>query len=71
VPTFRLENEHGQWLTNMQFAVTNWKPGDRIPRGRGALEVVAVRETEEGVTLVVSEGRVPKSDSEVVRASAE
>jgi len=61
VPTFRLENEQGQWLTNIRFSNASWKPGDRISRGRDALEVVAVRETPNGVTLV-SERRVPKSD---------
>jgi len=63
VPTFRLENEQGQWLTNIRFSTASWKPGDRISRGRDALEVVAVRETPDGVTLVVSEGRVQKSDN--------
>jgi hypothetical protein len=62
MPTFRLENEQGQWITNIRFAESRWKPGDRIPRGRGSLEVVAVRSTDDGVTLVVSEGHASKSE---------
>jgi hypothetical protein len=53
MPTFRLEDEQGRWLTNMRLGVPNWKPGDRIPRGRDMLEVVEVRAEEEQVTLVV------------------
>jgi hypothetical protein len=32
MPTFRLEDEQGWWLTNMQLNAPAWKPGDRIPR---------------------------------------
>jgi hypothetical protein len=30
-----------------------WKPGDRIPRGRGALEVVEVGDEADRTSLVV------------------
>jgi hypothetical protein len=55
VPTFRLENEQGQWLADARFAAHDWKQGDRIPRGRDTLEVVDVRPEEDDglVTLVV------------------
>jgi hypothetical protein len=53
MPTFRLEDEEGRWLTNMQLNAPAWKPGDRIPRGRDTLEVVEVRHGNEFVTLVV------------------
>jgi hypothetical protein len=68
MPTFRIEDEHGQWLTNMQFTVPNWKPGDRIPRGSDTLEVIDVRVADyddDHSTLVVRPvypGRVPKND---------
>jgi hypothetical protein len=39
MPTFRLEDEQGRWLTNMQLNAPAWKPGDTIPRGRDTLEV--------------------------------
>jgi hypothetical protein len=55
MPTFRLENEQGQWLTDARLAAHDWKPGDRIPRGRDTLEVADVRagRGDEFVTLVV------------------
>jgi hypothetical protein len=53
MPTFRLEDEQGRWLTSMQLNAPAWKPGDRIPRGRDTLEVVEVRVGGELVTLVV------------------
>ncbi len=55
MPTFRLENEQGTWLTDARLGPHDWKPGDRIPRGRDTLEVVNVRvgSGEELVTLVV------------------
>ena len=54
MPTFRLENEQGQWLTDARLAAHDWNPGDRIPRGRDTLEVVEVRAAgDELVTLVV------------------
>jgi hypothetical protein len=53
MPTFRLEYEQGQWLADARLNAPNWKPGDRIPRGRDTLEVVAVRYEEEPATLVV------------------
>jgi hypothetical protein len=53
MPTFRLEDEQGRWLTNMQLNAPAWKPGDRIPRGRDTLEVVEVRHGGELPTLVV------------------
>jgi hypothetical protein len=54
MPTFRLEDEQGRWLTNMQLNAPGWKPGDTIPRGRDTLEVVEVRYDDEPVTLVVT-----------------
>jgi hypothetical protein len=53
MPTFRLEDEQGRWLTDRRLSVPNWKPGDRIPRGRDTLEVVQVRTGEEHIILVV------------------
>jgi hypothetical protein len=53
MPTFRLEDTEGRWLTNMHLNARAWKPGDRIPRGRDTLEVVVVRRDGELVTLVV------------------
>ena len=53
MPTFRIEDEQGRWLTDMRLSVPNWKPGDRIRRGRDTLEVVEVRAEGETVTLVV------------------
>jgi hypothetical protein len=53
MPTFRLEDEQGRWLTNMHLNAPAWKPGDTIPRGRDTLEVVEVRYDKELATLVV------------------
>ncbi len=55
MPTFRLEDEHGQWLTDARLGPHDWKPGDRIPRGRDTLEIVKVRAGHDNnyVTLVV------------------
>jgi hypothetical protein len=55
MPTYRLENEQGQWLTDARLGAHTWKPGDRIPRGRDTLEVVDVRDGRGDalVTLVV------------------
>jgi hypothetical protein len=55
MPTLRLENEQGQWLTDARLGAHDWKPGDRIPRGRDTLEVVDVRAARDDgiVTLVV------------------
>jgi hypothetical protein len=54
MPTFRIEDEQGQWLTDMRLGPAVWKPGDRIPRGHETLTVVDVRHTAETVTLVVA-----------------
>jgi hypothetical protein len=68
MPTFRIEDEHGQWLTNMRLGPPDWKPGDRIPRGTDTLEVIDVRAgdyEDDHSTLVVRavrSGRVPISD---------
>jgi hypothetical protein len=43
MPTFRLEDEQGRWLTDVRLNAPTWKPGDRIPGGRDTLEVVEVR----------------------------
>jgi hypothetical protein len=53
MPTFRLEDEQDRWLTDMRLNAPNWEPGDRIPRGRDTLEVVAVRYGDDEVVLVV------------------
>jgi hypothetical protein len=53
MPTFRLEDQQGRWLTNMRSAAPNWQLGDKIPRGHDMLEVVEVRYDQEPVTLVV------------------
>ena len=53
MPVFRLEDEAGRWLTDVRLNAPAWKPGDRIPRGRDALEVVQVRTDSDPVTLVV------------------
>jgi hypothetical protein len=66
MPTFRIEDAQGRWLTNLRSNGYDWKPGDRIPRGPDMLEVIDIRppEFEEGPTdgtLVVT-GHVPTSD---------
>ena len=53
MPTFRLEDEQGQWLTDARLNAPTWKPGDRIPRGRDTLQVVEVRLGDDPVTLIV------------------
>jgi hypothetical protein len=52
------------WLTNLRLSVPNVRAGDRIPRGRDALEVLEVRadDDEEKPVLVVRSGRVPPSE---------
>jgi hypothetical protein len=67
MPTFRIEDEHGQWLTNMRLGPREWKAGDRIPRGTDTLEVIDVRlagedDTTDGTLVVVATGHVPMSD---------
>jgi hypothetical protein len=52
MPTFRIEDEHGRWLTDMRLNAPMWRPGDRIPRGRDTFEVVEVRVGKDQVTLV-------------------
>jgi hypothetical protein len=46
MPMFRIEDEHGQWLTNLRLGPPDWKPGDRISRGTDTLEVIEVRHTD-------------------------
>jgi hypothetical protein len=67
--TFRLEDEQGRGLTNMQLNPPAWKPGDRIARGRDTLEVVEVRHGGKLVTLVVK-GRGRDSDERGPRRAA-
>jgi hypothetical protein len=50
---FKLEAEDGTWLTDVRLGPPNWKPGDRIPRGKDMLEVVRVRHDDERDVLVV------------------
>jgi hypothetical protein len=45
----------------MRLSVPNWRPGDRIPRGRDTLEVVEVRYEQEETTLVVKPGVASRS----------
>jgi hypothetical protein len=52
-PVFKLEAEDGTWLTDVRLGPPNWKPGDRIPRGKDTLEVVRVRHDDERDVLVV------------------
>jgi hypothetical protein len=59
---FKLVTEDGVWLTDIRLSAPDWKPGDRIPRGRDTLEVVEVRDGPETQILVVRSGHVPKSD---------
>jgi hypothetical protein len=59
---FKLETEDGTWLSDIRIGVPNWKPGDRIPRGTDALEVVRVRHDDERDVLVVRSVHVLKSD---------
>jgi len=57
MPTFKIVDEHGVWMTNLRLGVPNWKPGDRIHRGPGdTLEVVEVRDGDEKQVLVVRPG---------------
>ena len=53
MPVFRIEDEQGQWLTDMRLNGENWKAGDCIYQGRDRIEVLAVRESAEKTTLVV------------------
>jgi hypothetical protein len=55
MPTFRLEDDEGQWLTDARLGAHDWKPGDRISRGDDTLEVVDVRTGRDVklVTLIV------------------
>ena len=55
MPTFRLEDEQGQWLTDARLAAHDWSSGDRIPQGQDTLEVIDVRggQDDEFVTVVV------------------
>jgi hypothetical protein len=66
MPTYRVENQHGEWLTDLRLSPPSWKPGDRIFRGPDMLEIIDVREPEEsdeptGGTLVVAASG-PNSD---------
>jgi hypothetical protein len=65
MPTFRIEDEHGQWMTNLRVNGYDWKPGDRIPRGTDTLEVIDVRfaaddDPTDGTLVVV--GHVPAGE---------
>jgi hypothetical protein len=58
MPTFKLVDESGTWLTDIRLSLPDWKPGDRIVRGRDdTLEVVKVREGWDKPVLVVRPGR--------------
>ena len=58
MPTFRIEDEEGRWLTDMRLNAPNWKPGDRILHGHDTLQVVEVRDAPgaEKPVLVVRVG---------------
>jgi hypothetical protein len=62
MPTFKLVDESGDWLSDIRLGVPDMKPGDRIQDGRSFLEVLEVRAGDEKQVLVVRTGRVPKSD---------
>jgi hypothetical protein len=63
MPVFRIENEHGEWLTDMALSVPSWKPGDAIYRGPGdTLEVVDVRNDDEKRTTLVVKGQAVLGD---------
>jgi hypothetical protein len=53
MPVFRIENEQGQWVTDIALNGRNWKAGDCIHQGRDTIEVVAVHESAGRTTLVV------------------
>ena len=53
MPVFRIENEQGQWLTDMALSMQSWKAGDCIYHGRDRVEVIEVRQSAEKTTLVV------------------
>ena len=59
MPVFRIENEQGQWLTDMSINAPNWKPGDKIYRGRDSLEVIDVRPYGDKTALIVKAPVVP------------
>jgi hypothetical protein len=61
MPVFRIENEQGQWLTDMALNEPSWKVGDAIYRGHDSLEVIEVRHGDDRTTLVVK-GHVVLSD---------
>ena len=57
MPTFKLVDESGTWLTDIRLGVPDWKPGDRIVRARDdTLKVVEVRAGEDKTVLVVRPG---------------
>jgi hypothetical protein len=62
MPTYKIVAEDGTWLTNLRLSVPDVRAGDRIPRGRDALEVLEVRDGEEKQVLVVRSGRAPTSE---------
>jgi hypothetical protein len=73
MPTFKLENEEGQWLADARLGAHDWKPGDRIPRGRDTLEVIAVRggsDDDEFVTLIVRAGKDTAETSDLLPGSS-
>jgi hypothetical protein len=53
MPTFRIEDEKGRWLTDMRLNASGWEAGDAIYQGSDKLEVVEVRLGGEKTTLVV------------------
>jgi hypothetical protein len=62
VPTYKLVNEDGVWLSDEHLNGFDWRAGDRIHRGRDTLEVVEVRDSADArPTLVVRSGRGQKS----------
>ena len=61
MPTFRIEDEQGRWLTDMALNVHSWKAGDCIYQGRNRIEVLEVRDGAEKTTLVVK-GLALRSD---------
>jgi hypothetical protein len=51
MPVFKLKTEDGARLSDARLGPPDWKPGDRIPPGADALEVVVSGTTTSGTSL--------------------
>jgi hypothetical protein len=61
MPTFRLEDEQGRWLTNMRSVATAWKPATESLADVTRSRWLRCGYDEEPVTLVVK-GHGPEGD---------